>query len=491
MSLVWRTGLRMAPDPTRVLATLFVPGEEMPDDESRASSVIQRILALDDTEVEATLDDLKARFAERHRRLDDTYREHFGVIAHRLGPKDKPSAGQELLLGAYFTGEYAPGATALTNPSMVEHPDQTGLQPDEVRFVMSLRAIGEGHRSSVEFRTGILGPDRALRVDEPGVLIEAGRRSQRLYEKAQLHAQLVETTAYDETASYVLDGLGPRFTAAELLDSISALHPHLVARRAAKDTIERLEQLIANNYEVTFRSDTDLSERVLIPIGPSESHGMEDARFVRFIDDDGSATYYATYTAYDGSSVAPQLLETSDFQTFRANQLRGPAATNKGMALFPRRVDGKFLTLSRWDRTNNSIAASDDRWTWGQASPLASSPEPWNLIQVGNCGSPIETPAGWLVLTHGVGPMRTYAIGATLLDLEDPRRVLANLDSPFLVPTADERDGYVPNVVYSCGAMRHGDDLVVPYGFGDEHTSIAFVCLPELLDRLRAAVPVG
>jgi predicted GH43/DUF377 family glycosyl hydrolase len=244
----------------------------------------------------------------------------------------------------------------------------------------------------------------------------------------------------------------------------------------------------ASNYDTIFPEDSAIGERVLWPMGPTETHGMEDARFVRFVDDDGSVTYYGTYTAFDGVHVAPQLLETTDFRAFRITQLTGLAARNKGMALFPRRIGGRYVALSRWDRENNAIAFSDDCRAWGGPATLQSPEQPWELLQVGNCGSPLETTEGWLVLTHGVGPMRVYSIGAVLLDLDDPTRVVARLPEPLMVPDASEREGYVPNVLYSCGALLHGDTVVLPYGIGDAAIGVAVIRLPDLLDRLRPAV---
>jgi len=227
---------------------------------------------------------------------------------------------------------------------------------------------------------------------------------------------------------------------------------------------------------------------VLWPATSLESHGVEDARFVRFIEDDGNATYYATYTAFDGADITQQLLHTDDFLSFEASPMVGPAATNKGLALFPRRIGGRFAAMSRHDRETNAVTFSDTLGHWSDAVTCQTPDRDWEVIQLGNCGSPIETPSGWLVLTHGVGPMRTYSIGALLLDLDDPTTVLATLPEPLLTPATDEQDGYVPNVVYSCGALLHGDTLVVPYGIADTAIAIATVQVPELLD---AMVPAG
>ena len=398
------------------------------------------------------------------------------------------SGPRELLIGACFTHEYAIEGAALCNPSMVAHPDQGGVEPGCTRFVLSARGIGEGHLSCVEFRTGIAGPDGRVRLDAPAPYATVGRSTPLPdYDLALFGAVLSAQGDDDEVAAFLRRHLPDRFTAAHLEQVLEKLPEQLVRRQGTHRTIEHVRMVAAGTYEVGFPSHTPVGERVLWPTGPTERHGMEDARFVAFTEDDGTCSYYATYTAFDGASVAPQLLHTRDFHTFRVSQLTGPAAANKGMALFPRRVGGRYLALSRWDRESSALASSPDNRTWNPVRTLQSPRRDWELIQLGNCGSPIETDAGWLVLTHGVGPMRTYSIGAILLDLDHPERVVAELDEPLLEPGPGERDGYVPNVVYSCGAMRHGDSLVIPYGTSD--TAIRFAAVPvmALLERMRPA----
>ena len=479
--------MRLEPDTSRVLAGLFMPGEEMPEDHSRATAVIERVLALPEGEVTATLADLTSRFARRHRDLDASFLEHFELVASRLPPGAAPSDEQRRLIGAYFTDEESTEGAALTNPSMVEHPDQSGLSPGETRFVLSARAVGEGHTSVLEFRTGVIGADLQISLDKPGGLLVAGRPHPTVYERDAFHAMLAEVGQDDETAELVLGGLGPQFDAVELAQAVASLDLQVLSRKAAQETVRRIAWVAANNYDVTFPEDAAIDERVLTPTGPTESHGIEDARFVRFVNDDGSVMYYATYTAYDGAHVAPQLLATADFRRFRAHQLSGPAAKNKGMALFPRRIGGRYVALSRWDRESISVATSDDLWRWSSPTTVQSPELAWGLTQIGNCGSPIETPDGWLVLTHGVGPMRTYVIGASLLDLDDPSQIIATLPDPLVTPTPEERDGYVPNVVYTCGGMVHGKVLVLPFGYGDRAIGIAIVDLPVLLERLSSS----
>ncbi len=396
------------------------------------------------------------------------------------------STTRRQLMGAYFTQEYAVEAAAVCNPSIVPHPDQTGLGHGETRFVMSLRAIGEGHRSSIEFRTGVVDATAAVRFDHPGTHLFSGHLRPPRYHREPFHQLLRSVDDDSVSAAFVLGSLPDPFSGAELEHALGSLHEQLLTRPDALHTIERIRFIAASNYEVTFPTSSSIAQRVLSPIAPAESHGMEDARFVRFVDDDGSVTFYATYTAYDGMHVAPQLLKTSDFRSFASTQLTGRAASNKGLALFPRRIDGRYAALSRWDRETNALVLSDDPQLWEHPVSLHRPCEPWNLVQLGNCGSPIETSAGWLVLTHGVGPMRRYAIGVDLLDLDDPARVIGTLRTPLLLPAGDERDGYVPNVVYSCGAMVHGDHLVIPYGMGDANIGVATVRLDQLLGELLA-----
>lgn len=484
--LVTRTDIILRPDPRRVIVKLFLPGQEMLiTGESRATAVIHRVMAMRPPEVATTLAATLAAFGGRHRELERTLERHFVLVAHRLVQRDEVTPDQRLLIGAYFTQEYSVEAAALFNPSMVLHPEQHGLAAGAVRVVLSARAVGEGHLSSVEFRTGVVGPGDAVRIDDPGEILVPGARRHVSYERNMFRQTLTELDCYDERAAFVLDRLAEHFIEAELEAAIAELSRQRLTRGAVDETIDHLRRIAACNYDLDFPATSQLAERVIWPTSPAESHGIEDARFTRFVDDDGVVTYYATYTAFDGTHVAPHLLQTVDFRRFRMSQLGGPGARNKGMALFPRQIGGRYVALSRWDRENNAITTSTDGRFWAEASTLQTPRQPWELIQLGNCGPPIETPHGWLVLTHGVGPLRVYAIGAILLDLDDPRHVTGRLTEPLLVPSPDERIGYVPNVVYSCGALAHGDTLVLPYGCSDSSIRVARIDLPALLDRLR------
>ena len=481
-----------SPDARRVVARLFLPGQEgtVPGT-SRAAGVVERCLALSEQEAEERLAGVMAGFAPRHRSLPRLLEAHFTAVAHRIDGADRLSATRRQLIGAYFTQEYALEAAALFNPSVVAHPRQDG-PAGHLRLVMSCRAVGEGHMSSLALRTGTLRPGDGdgpvVTMDPASPYVGAGSPRTTLITRDRLRHEAELAGVDVESLGFVLDGMPAEFTTRQLDESLERLTAQRLTRTHTQDTALALHRLAEGWYEVEFAQETDLSERVLMPRIPVESQGIEDARFVRFTRDDGTATYLATYTAYDGEHIRIRHLETADFRVFRSSTLTGRAATDKGMALFPRLVHGRHLALSRWDRENISVASSTDGHHWPDATVVHTPVEPWELIQLGNCGSPIETAAGWLVLTHGVGPMRSYSIGALLLDLDDPTRVLGRLRSPLLSPADDERDGYVPNVVYSCGALVHGRTLLLPYACSDSRIRISLLDLPAVLDLL---VPAG
>ncbi|MGY4653832.1 glycoside hydrolase family 130 protein [Mycobacterium sp. URHB0021] len=484
--LVTRSPQRLAADPSRVITRLFVPGQEAFErQDSRAAAVLARVLALDEDEVRSSLDDVIIRFDGRHRDLVDTFRGHARELADRLDPAMGISEARMLLLGAVFTSEYAIEGAALCNPSMVAHPDQTATAAGSLRFVMSVRGIGEGHCSSIGFRTGVVDAAGNVEIDDPAGFASVGPVVSSLLDATVLRSELARQDDVSEAADYVLDALGDRFTRAQLDERLDKLAHNRRTRGHATRTISLMRAIADRTYGVEFPDASELSERVLWPAMSAEAAGMEDARFVRFVDDDGTATFYASYTAYSGSHISQQLLETTDFRSFRSTPMVGKAAANKGLALFPRRIRGRFAAMSRSDRESNSITYSDHPFVWTDSVRLQRPVRAWEALQLGNCGPPIETEAGWLVLTHGVGPMRTYRIGAMLLDREDPTRILGQLREPLLSPTADEQNGYVPNVVYSCGGLVHGGTLVLPYGISDAAIGVATVPLSELLDALE------
>lgn len=490
---VHRVGsVRIAPDPRRVITKPFIPGGSAASGGvSRAEVVLGRIMRMSDPEVTATLSEALGRFVDRHRDLDAVLDANVATVGAHIGrPRlaDELSPDRRRLVGAFFTHEYSIEAAALGNPSMVPAPDQSGLDDGDLRFVMSLRAIGEGHISSIEFRTGVVTAAGDVRVDEPTGFVATGTRAPHAFDKRFFVGKLDDLGVLNAIEARVLERLDERFTMHELEAAIATLADDGIEPSISGETTRLLHWLASSNYRTSFPDSVELSERVLFPSGPTESRGMEDARFVRFVDDDGSTTYYATYTAFDGHQILPQLLETPDFVEFRVATMTGRTARNKGIALFPRRIDGRYVALGRLDNVNNYVMTSDDVREW-QTATLVQEPErPWELMQLGNCGSPIETDAGWLVITHGVGPFRTYSLGAMLLDLDDPARVVGHLDEPLLVADDSERDGYVPNVVYSCGSLVHAGTVVVPYGFADLGAGVATFALDDLLSRLSPPV---
>jgi predicted GH43/DUF377 family glycosyl hydrolase len=485
VELAHRTGHFIDPDPGRVVAQLFVPGEEQPGSRSRANGVLARVLALSEAEVTELAASIVSDFRGRHRDLMGAFSENFAVVdQNRVGPR-RLSAERRMLVGACFTKEYSPEGAALFNPSMVAHPDQSGVDDGEIRFLLTVRCVGEGHISSIGFRTGVIGPGSIMRLDKAAPLLGTGTHRGAVYfQRSVFLARLADLDADDAEA--LIRGLPETFTPDQLADRLTAIHDHTLHRQRGQQAVEVIAQVAAATYDIEFPADTSVSERLLWPIAPAESNGMEDARLVRLVDDDGSVTYYATYTAYNGTDITPQLFATKDFRQFHFSPMAGRVAQNKGIALFPRRIAGQYAALSRWDRESTSIGLSDDLRIWTDSSPLHLPRHGWEVIQVGNCGPPIETPAGWLVLTHGVGPMRVYGIGAILLDLVDPTVVRAMLPRPLLSASPAERDGYVPNVVYTCGALLHEGVLTIPYGISDRSIGFAQAYVSELLGHMDA-----
>jgi predicted GH43/DUF377 family glycosyl hydrolase len=442
---------------------------------------------LPDAEANALLTKIVTDFSGRHEDIFHTFEQNLNRVKSLL-PEDRlPGDVQKALLGAYFTKEYAIESAALFNPSIVPHPDQSHLAKGSLRFVMSLRATGEGHISSIVFRSGVLNRYNTFCFDPVSKFVETPDRQQDpVYNRDVFERKLNEMRAANEVTEQIMSCLTEKFSCNELIEQINILRANPNFSQTVKNaTFEIIRWLADSNYEVAFHADHRISERVIFPVSKNESGGIEDARFVKFFNGNQSATYYATYTAYNGVTILPQLIETKDFIHFKILTLNGKAVQNKGMALFPRKIKGLYAMLSRQDGENNHIMFSDNIHFW-QTSQVIQAPEfPWEFIQVGNCGSPIETDKGWLVLTHGVGPMRQYCIGAMLLDLEDPTRIIARLDEPLLTPNEKEREGYVPNVVYSCGSIIHNNELVIPYAMSDINSGIATVSVKKLLGYMH------
>jgi predicted GH43/DUF377 family glycosyl hydrolase len=481
---VRRTSTIIEPDLARVLLRPFNPG-----DSQRMARIIERILSLAEDQVDVLLNEVSAEFSERHQHIRKLFLERFEQVRDLAPAGAELSEPRRLLIGSYFLAEYSLEAAALFNPSIVPHPDQTGLPSGALRFVLSLRATGEGHISSITFRTGVIHPDHRIEVCKPaGFLTEPRQIPNPVYEKGLFGRKLAELGLTGEFTYRVMNKIGESFTLEELRVSLQTEQFRTPDGMGRKDqnAAQGIWMLARSNYEVQFQPEQELSERVLFPATPSQRNGIEDARFVRFENDDGTHRYYATFTAYDGRVVMPELVETSNFLLFRFITLNGPAAQNKGMALFPRKINGLYAMLARQDNENIYLMFSDNVHFWNQRQVLLKPLFPWELVQLGNCGSPIETDAGWLVLSHGVGPMRKYCIGAFLLDRDDPGKVIGRLREPLLEPNENEREGYVPNVVYTCGALVHRGELIIPYGLADHSTGFATVPLDEVLAAMHS-----
>lgn len=484
--LVNRKGIKFSPDAKRVIARFLYTDDE------RSKRLIGSVLELSDSEISFALSQTLRDYTLRHRNITRIFEKHFNNLAHlfqQLGiDPESITESQKILIGAYFTMEYSVESAAFFNPSIIEHPDQTETGPDEKRVILSFRATGEGHISSIVFRTGILDKRSNLILQPIGNMIEEAEHVRRhIYNKSDFADKLDEMHEGKGIIppGIILDHLNDAFTYGELRNCIEEARKvhHLISDKEL--LFNQIIWLASSHYELEFSLDTNISERVIFPVSTNEKNGIEDARFVKFTGDDGKQIYYATYTAYDGKTILPKMLETTDFYHFKVLPLHGEIARNKGMALFPRKVNGRYAMLCRLDGFSNYIAFSDNITVWREAISVQKPKYPWELIQIGNCGSPIETEEGWLVISHGVGPMREYVLGAFLLDLENPAKLIGRLNTPLLAPNAEEREGYVPNVVYSCGSLVHNQDLIIPYAMSDYASTFATVHLRELLDELK------
>lgn len=476
-----RSGIIIKPNNSRVLYRPF----ELRDSQ-RHMKIIGRVMELSEQDVEFLLKQVLAEFHGRHQRLLDFFLARYESVRKHLMTDRPLSENRKLLIGSYFTQEYALESAALFNPSMVWHPDQAGLSDGSKRFIISLRATGEGHISSLCFRSGVVDENGQISLDKPtGYVTAPDVVPNAEYDKALFHRKLVELGVSDGLVELTLGALDDRFTMDQLQGSMRLVMRQQGRRHPQWETLAKTIIALAKaNYEVQCDEKSDLSERSIFPYSPTEINGIEDARFVHFADDDGSSRYYATYTAFDGTITLPQLVETDDFLRFRISTLNGPEVKNKGLALFPRKINGLYAMLSRQDGENIFLMYSDMLHFWYTKEIVIKPTYPWEYVQVGNCGSPIDTDAGWLVLSHGVGPMRKYSIGAYLLDRDDPARVIGRLREPLLAPDENERAGYVPNVVYSCGGVVHHGLLIIPYAMSDYASTFATVPLAELLNQL-------
>ena len=476
-----------SPDPKRVIVRFFMPGGE-----TRAKKIIKRIVDMQEEDAVQVLNQTLRDFSNRHRNITKIFLKHFEKVVplfEQVGlDAESLSKERKLLTGAYFTHEYSIESAAFFNPSMVEDPDQSHLENGQKRVIVSFRATGEGHVSSIGFRGAVLDKDNNLEFLPVSKLVDVAETIQlHEYNKADFKQKLHDMNlANAEVIDKILNPLHGHFLFRELRNSINN-YVNNTELTVADNVVLQAIKLIANaQYQISFSLDTSISERVIFPVTDSESNGIEDARFVKFTDEDRTVKYYATYTAYNGHVIMPQLIETSDFYTFKVMPIYGKNAQNKGMGLFPKKINGQYAMLSRHDGENNYIMFSDQINNWDSEATQLQVPEyPWEFVQLGNSGSPIETDKGWLVITHGVGAMRRYVLGAILLDKNDPSKVIAKLTNPLLVANETEREGYVPNVVYSCGSIIHNNQVIIPYAMSDTASGFAHVALKELLDNME------
>lgn len=480
---VQRKAIKIYPNSGRVVARYFNNGP------IRAKAVIQKVMDMPDDKKEEYLTQILREFSKRHRNITRVFAKH----ANRLRPYFEElnidygniDVHRLLLIGSYFTMEYAVESAAFFNPAMVEDIDQTGLAKGQKRVILSFRAVGEGHISSIVFRRAIIDEnydihiqDAGKYIDEPEIYRDSVYDTNTFFQKAA-SIKMPKTLKQE-----IIDNLNDKFEYGELKGAIRKLQHTYENKAETYQQLEKILWLAHSFYDINFSLDTDISDRVIFPYSSAEEKGIEDARFVRFTDDNGDITYYATYTAFDGVAIQPMLLETKDFYHFHIMPLYGEGAQNKNLALFPRKINGRYAMVSRLDGVNNYIVFSDNLNVWENPVKLHEPRYPWSFIQVGNCGSPIETNEGWLLIMHGVGAMRRYCISACLLDLENPQKEINQLKEPFLVPLESEREGYVPNVVYSCGSYVYKDTLIIPYGMSDYASSFATVSLPDLLEAI-------
>jgi predicted GH43/DUF377 family glycosyl hydrolase len=482
---VIRKNIYFNPDPSRVIARFLYTGDE------RSLELLKKVLKMPDDQVKGTVTQVLRGFSKRHRNISRIFENNFNRLDHLFAQleieQDSVDLNRKLLIGSYFTMEYSIESAAFFNPSMVIHPDQTELGADELRVIISFRATGEGHISSIVFRAGVLDKNNNLSIEEPGQLLdEAEHITRHIYNKQAFMSKLDEMQNFNNIVppALVMEQLEDTFTYGELKRCVDYARNKLELNTSKELLLRQIMWLANSHYEIEFSLDTAISERVIFPISETEKNGIEDARFVRFTDN-GAATYYATYTAYDGSAILPKLMKTEDFYNFSVIPLHGEIAQNKGMALFPRKINGKYAMLCRIDGMNNYIAFSDEINMWRSARILQQPKYPWEFIQIGNGGSPVETEEGWLVITHAVGPVREYVLGAVLFDLDNPEKEIGRLKEPLLIPNTKEREGYVPNVVYSCGSILHNGDLVIPYAMSDYASTFATVNLSELITELK------
>lgn len=481
---VIRKNVKFTPDSSRVVARYFV------NDDQRTQKMVSRLMALDEKQVTLTLEHTLREFASRHRNISRVFFKHCANIQGIIEGMQINYAGlsdeRKMLLGSYCTMEYSIESAAFFNPSIVEDFDQLYLEKGEKRIIISFRATGEGHISSVVFRRGILDKNSDLQVMKIGDHIDKAEIAhKKLYNKKRFVRKLEEMHIQDKYSTSIMQDLPEKFEYYALKSAVGKVLNDNTISAERRMALEEVTWLADSFYDVQFKHDSDITERVIFPVSDSESRGIEDARFVRFVDDDKTEKIYATYTAYNGHTILPKLLSTENFYTFRVMPLHGSGAQNKNLAMFPKKIKGKYAMLARIDGVNNYLMYSDRPTVWNNPVIIQEPRFPWEFTQIGNCGSPLWTEEGWLVISHGVGPMRRYCIGASLFDHDDPSKEIGRLEEPLLSPREDEREGYVPNVVYSCGAIIHNHSLILPYAVSDYSSTYGVVDMEELLDALK------
>jgi predicted GH43/DUF377 family glycosyl hydrolase len=481
---VTRIPHRIEPDPRRTIARFFNPGGD-----PRARAIISRVSQLPESQAATLLRQVEEEFGKRHEGIHEIFLEHYHAVLEFVPATAEINESRQLLIGAYFTMEYSVESAALFNPSMVPSWNQVGLPEGSTRFTMSLRATGEGHVSSIAFLGGVIDKNCHITLDERSTFLRPLKVTIQPRQNEVWRQTLIAAGALNKSASRILSSLPDDFAVEELAEALEKARKGFESDAEYEETKENLLAVAHGNYDLEVPKNGNWSEVVIFPTSENESRGIEDARLVRFVDDDNSVRYYGTYTAYNGFRIFPQLAEHDGGAVLKIRTLMGNGARNKGKALFPRRIDGKYTMVSRLDGENLFLMQSEDVYFWENPILLQVPKFYWELVQIGNCGSPLETKEGWLLLTHGVGPVRQYCIGAMLLDLEDPRKVIGQTEEPLLVPTPEERAGYVPNVVYSCGGMIHNDLLVIPYAMSDVATSFATVHLETLLQAMKGQHP--
>jgi predicted GH43/DUF377 family glycosyl hydrolase len=472
-----RRETRFSSDPSRIINKFYYPGNKR-----RAKNIINRVLNLSDESVTNLLEEILYNFAHRHQNLKEVFKRNYQNVEMLIPNQKQLSGARKLLIGSYFTHEYSVEAAGFFNPCMVVHPDQRMIKKGELRFILSFRATGEGHVSSIEFRSGKLDKYNNMFMEPALHHCETPEISmQKFYEKKFFVKKLKQLAMENNITKKIFKKLSAKFSFVELQNKIEDLKKKYTQTYTLRETVNIVYFLARSSHERHFRPESDISERVLFPVSKEAIKGLEDARFVRFCENNGEYTYYATYTAYNGFEILPMMLKTTDFLSFQFCPMAGKAVKDKGLAMFPRKIDGKYFMISRIDGENMYLMKSDSIDFWDKADLFQKPKYPWEFFQIGNCGSPLETNEGWLLLTHGVGPMRTYCIGVELLDAKNPAKIIAQLPEPILMPLPIEREGYVPNVVYSCGGMIHNNELVLPFAISDSSCGVATINIDELM----------